>query len=105
MIDQVEDQLLAVAAADEVDFRALLLDERGVERGEDASEGELHAGIGGANLAREDLCVGIAGGGQEAEPDQSRTLAADLVEDYVVRRLGIRLVEHHAVVTGAFEHR
>ena len=82
-LEQVEDELLAVAPADEVDFLALRLDERRVQRREDAAERQLDVGIGGADLAREDLGVGIARGRQKAHADEVRLLPPHLLDDDV----------------------
>ena len=104
-LEQIDDELLAVAAADEVDFRALRLDERRVQRREDAAERELDVGIGGAQLPGEDLGVGIARRRQEAHADEVRLLPPHLVDDDVVGRLGVGLIEHRDLVAGALEHR
>ena len=42
MLQQVENELFAVATADEIHFRALLLHQRGVEAGKHAAERQLH---------------------------------------------------------------
>ena len=75
---QVEQQLLAVAAADEVHFGTLPLDERGIEGGEDAAEGQLHLRVRRANLAGEHLRVRIAGRTEETQADQDRLAPPDL---------------------------
>ena len=103
--DEVQQKLLAVAAADEVDLRALLLDEPRVQRGEHAAEREGHRGVGGADLPREDLGVRVARGAQETEADEPRALAPDLLDDDVVRRGRIGLIEHHALMPGSLEDR
>ena len=104
-LEQIDDQLFAVAAADEVDFLALRLDELRVERREDAAEGQLDVGIGGAELAGEHLGVGVARGRQEAHPHEVRLLTTHLVDDDLVGCFGIGLIEHRDLVAGALEHR
>src|SRR5204863_5720170 len=53
-LEEVQEQLLAVAAADEIDLGHLHLDELGVERREDAAERDLDLGIGRPELPGED---------------------------------------------------
>ena len=105
VLEQVDDELLAVAAAHEVDFRALRLDQRRVQRREHPAERQLDGGIGRAQLPREDLGVGIARGRQEAHADEIRLLPPHLVDDDGVGRVGIGLIEHRDLVAGALEHR
>ena len=81
------------------------LDERRVQRREDAAERELDVGIGRAQLPRQDLGVGIARRRQEAHADEVRLLPPHLVDDHVVGRVGVGLVEHRDFVPGALEHR
>ncbi len=42
---------------------------------------------------------------KKAQPDQRGLLLANLLDDDLVGRFGIGLVEHHALVAGALEHR
>ena len=97
--------MLAVAATDEIHLRALQLDQCGIQLAKTPPKASLHLQVGGANLAGQDLRVGIAGGAEETEADQGRLLPADLLDDDLVRRVRVRLIEHHALVAGAFEHR
>ena len=105
MLEQVDDELLAVTAAHEVDFLALRLDQRRVQCREHPAERQLDLGIGRAQLPREDLGVGIARGRQEAHADEVRLLPPQLVDDDGVGRVGIGLIEHRDLVAGALEHR
>ena len=104
-LEQIDDELLAVAPAHEVDFLALRLDQRRVQRREHPAERQLDVGIGRAQLPREDLGVGIARGRQEAHADEVRLLPPQLVDDDGVGRVGIGLIEHRDLVAGALEHR
>ncbi len=105
VLEQVDDELLAVAPAHEVDFLALRLDQWRVQRREHPAERQLDVGIGRAQLPRQDLGVGIARGRQEAHADEVRLLPPQLVDDDRVRRVGIGLIEHRDLVAGALEHR
>src|SRR5215472_5905031 len=58
LLEQIENELLAVAAADKIHFRALQFHQGSVEGGEDAAEGEFHPRICGADLTGENLGVG-----------------------------------------------
>ena len=102
-LQQVEDQLLPVAATDKIDFGALGLDPLGIQRDKDTTHRDLDVGIDRANLAREDLGVGVAGRGEEAQPHQVRPLLPELIEDHLVGRFGIGLIEHHALVPSTFQ--
>ena len=51
------------------------------------------------------LAYGITGGAEETEPYQRRLFPLDLRSDDRVGRFGIGLIEHHALVAGALEHR
>ena len=73
--------MFAVAAADEVNFRALAFDARGVEAGEHAAKREVHARVRGADLARENFGVRITGGAQETQADQIGALLSNLFDD------------------------
>src|SRR5579862_803023 len=103
--DEVEQELLPVPPADEVYLWALLLDPFGVERGKHTTERQPDVRIGGANLASEDLRIGVARGAQKAQADEAGLLVPDLFDDDVVGRFWVGLVEHHTLVPGAFEHR
>ena len=65
----------------------------------------LTFGVGRAELARENLRVGIAGRRQEAHADEVGLLPPHLLDDDLVRRVRIGLVEHHDLVPGALEDR
>ena len=104
-LEQIDDQLFTISAADEVDLFALRLDELRVERREDTAERKLDVGIGGSQLTSEHLGVGVACGRQKANAHEIWLLAAHLFEDDVVGRFGVSLVEHRDLVAGAFEHR
>ena len=104
-LDEIEDQLLTVAAADEVHFGHLALDVLGVQRREHAAEGELDIGSGHAQLAREDLGVRIARRREKAHPDEIRLPPEHFRHDDVVRRLGIGLVEEEDLVPRALQDR
>ena len=104
-LEQIDDELLAVAPAHEVDFRALRLDQWRVQRREHAAERQLDVGIGRTQLPREDLGVGIARGRQKAHADEVRLLPPQLVDDDGVGGVGIGLIEHRDLVAGALEHR
>ena len=102
-LEQIEQQLLAVAAADKVDFGTLAFDALGVQGGEHAAEGEAHAGVRGADLARQNFGVRITRRAQETQADEIGALLANLFDDRLVGCFGIGLVEHDAFVTGAFD--
>ena len=82
----------------------MLLDPDCIERRENTTEGDLDLSVGSPDLAGEDFRVGIARARKKAEPYQIRLQALDLVDDDVVRRLWVRLIEHHAFVALALEH-
>jgi hypothetical protein len=105
VLEKVQEELLAVAPAHEVHLGALELHELWVEADEDAADRDLHPRGRGADLARQDLGVGVARGGEEAQPDEVRPLPLDLAQDRVVRGLGVGLVEHHALVPRPLHHR
>ena len=84
---------------------ALGLHLRRVEGDEDASEGDLHLRVGGADAPGQDLGVGVAGRRQKAQPDEIGLLPAHLLQDHLVGRVRVGLVEHDALVPGALEHR
>ncbi|ALA57134.1 hypothetical protein NITMOv2_0698 [Nitrospira moscoviensis] len=101
-IQQVEQQLFAVPATDEIDLGTLQLDQRGVEARKDPAERKLDRPVLGADLTGQDLGVGIARRAEKAEPDQVRLLAIDTLDNDVVRRLWIRLIEHDTLVSRLF---
>jgi hypothetical protein len=103
--EQVEEQLLAVSLADEIHFRTLQFDQCSVQTCKDASEGQLDLRVGGTNLTGQHLRVGIAGGTEKTEADQGRLLSIDFLDDHLVRRVGVRLIEHHTLVAGLFQYR
>ncbi len=105
VVEQVEDQLLALAAADEIHLRALTLDLERVEGYEHAAECDPDLGVGSTDLPHQDLGVRVAGRRQEAQPDQIGLPARDLVENDLIGRLWVRLVEHQALVAGPLEDR
>ena len=80
----------------------MLLDAVRIERGEDAAEGDLHAGVR-ADLPREDLRIRVACPGQEAQSHQVRLLVVDLSQDGLVGCLRVGLIEHHALMAGPLE--
>jgi hypothetical protein len=103
--EQVEDELLAIPAAHEVHLGTLELDQLRVQAGEDAAKGDPDPRVRRADLARQDLRVRVAGGGEEAQPDQVRLEARDLAQDDVVGRPRVGLIEHQALVPGPLQHR
>ena len=103
--EQIEDQLFAVAAAHEIHLWTLKLDEFGVQRGKHAAKGQANTGIGGANLTGKDLGVWVTRRAQKTQADQVGLLSANLVNNDFIRGLRIGLIEHHALVPGAFNHR
>jgi hypothetical protein len=103
--EQIEEQLLAVSPADEIHFRTLQFDKRGIQTCKDASESQFDLRVRGANLTGQDLRIGITGGTKETEADQGRLLPVDFLNDHLVRRVGVRLIEHHTLVAGLFEYR
>ena len=103
--EEIEEQLLAISFADEIHFRTLQFDKRGIQTRKDASKGQFDLRVGGANLTGQDLRVGIAGGTEETEADQDRLLPVDFIKDHLVRRVGVRLIKHHALVACLLEHR
>ena len=103
-LEQIEDQLLAVAAANVVDLGALRLHSLGVQGGEDAAESELRVTARGPDLARQNLGIRVGGGRQEAQAHQVRLQALDLLDDVLVGSVGIGLIEHVALVAFPFEH-
>ncbi len=102
---QIEDQLFAIAAAHKIYFRTLELDELGVQRGKHPAKRKAYTRIGCANLTGKKLGVRVTRRAQKTQPDQVRLLSANLFDNDFIRCLRIRLIEHHAVVPGAFEHR
>ena len=103
--EQIEEQLFAVSATHKIHFRTLQFDQCGIQAREDATKGQFDLQVGGANLTGQDLRVGIAGGAEETEADQGRLLPFDLLDDDLVGRIRVRLIEHHTLVPGLFEHR
>ncbi len=97
---QIEEELFAVAPTDKIHFRALQLDQGRVQTGEHPAEGELDVLIAGPNLPRQNLGIGIAGRAEKAQSDEIRLFPVDLFDDDVVRRIGIGLIEHDAVMPG-----
>src|SRR6185436_5724396 len=95
MLDEIEDELLAVAPADEVDFRALKLHELRVQRREDSPERQPHGFVASPDLTRENLGVRITRGRQKAQTDEIRPLSFDLADDNFIRRLRICLIEQN----------
>jgi len=104
ILEQVQDQLLTISPADEIDLGALLLDSIGVERGKDSPESQGDFGKFAAKKACQDLGIGIGSGGQEAQPYEVGLDSADLLDDMLIRRIGVRLVEHGALVPIPLEH-
>ena len=104
VFQKVQDQLLAVSPADEVDLGTLELHPVGVERGENAPESHLDAGGGGADLPCKDFSVRVAGSAQKTQTDQIGLPFEDLFDDDGVGGLGVGLVEHDAFVALHFEH-
>jgi hypothetical protein len=102
--EEIEQQLFAVTATDEIDFRTLEFDEAGIQTGEHPAEGELDRGVGDADLTGENLCIRIAGRTQEAEADEHRFLFFYFLNNDVVGRIRVRLIEHHTVVSRSFQH-
>jgi hypothetical protein len=76
-----------------------------VYRREDPAEDDLHPVVSCPDLAGQDLGVRVGGGGQEAQPHQIGFVAADLLDDYLGRRLRVGLVEHQALVPGPLDNR
>src|SRR5437667_11277114 len=103
MVEEVVQGRFAGAAADDVYLRTLKLDQWRVEAGNLASKCQLHPGVGGTDLAREDFSVRITGRAQETQAHQSRLLPFDLFDDDRVGRFRIGLVKHHALVSRAFQ--
>jgi hypothetical protein len=89
VLEEVQDELLAVAPADEVHLGHLHLTSCAIEAGEDAADTRSSTSARRADLARQDLGVGVARGREEAQPDQVRLLPLDLPHDEVVGRLGL----------------
>ena len=96
--------MLPVPAADKVHLGALELDQRCVQARKHSPKGQLDRGIRRANLAGQDLRIGITGGAEKAQADQLWLLSSNLFDDYFVRSLWIRLVEHETLVPSAFDY-
>src|SRR5208337_1776035 len=105
LFQEVENELLAVAAADKIHLRALLFHQGRVQGREYAAEGESDFGIDRANLTGENLGVGITGRAEKTQPHQLGLPLADLIYYDFVRGLGIGLIEQHAFMSGSLEHR
>src|SRR5688500_5275756 len=83
-IEQIQQQLLAVAPADKVHFRTLQLDEPSVEAGEASAKGQFHMIIRRAYLSCENLRVGVASGTEKAQSNQRRFPFFDLLNNIIV---------------------
>ena len=84
LFDQIENQLLAVAAADEIHFRTLQFHQRRIQGREHATEGDLDSGIGRADLPGEELGIGITAVLEGASNERGLT-PVDLFDNQVVR--------------------
>src|SRR5207244_8394024 len=96
VVDEIEDELFAITAANEIHFRALLLYQGSIKAGEDAAESEFDLGVCRADFAGKNLGVRITSRAEETEADEGRLAALDFFDYEFVGRVGIGLVEHHA---------
>jgi hypothetical protein len=104
-LQQIENQLFAVAAANEINLRHLELEQLSVQCGEYAAKSNFNVRIGGANLTGENLGIGVARGGKKAQANEVGLFATNVLQYNFIGRLRVGLIEHEALVAGALEHR